>query len=369
MPTTLRVLVAAAALTLAGVVAVQVHAGPAAAGPARQVAVAALALAAGLALALQRGDDRPGAASRLAAPLLGFAGGMSLPVLTTPVTVATSLATTGAGSGAVAVVAGCAGAAVLAGVARISAPVRDGPSSVAMAAMAWAGGLTAVGILLSWPAYAVGAVLAGVVPVVVRLLPSLSLNAPEGLLVDTERLSTTVWSLRTGPPPRRMRVRLPDVERQFRRARDVVATGTVWSAVLAPTGLAVVLETPGRSDLSRWGALALAAVLAMGMGYQSRSVRDRLPRFALLASSSVLVLEALWALRSLVSTPVLLVVTCAVLGLGVLSAAGAAALGRGWRSTRLSRFADLLEGLSVALSLPIAILAADGIEALRRLTS
>ena len=52
-----------------------------------------------------------------------------------------------------------------------------------------------------------------------------------------------------------------------------------------------------------------------------------------------------------------------------ISVASAAAIVRGYRSTRMSRFADALETMTVALSLPLGIVAAGGVEAIRRITS
>ena len=51
------------------------------------------------------------------------------------------------------------------------------------------------------------------------------------------------------------------------------------------------------------------------------------------------------------------------------SVVGAVALTGGYHSTRLSRLADRVESAAVVLVLPLAVVAAGGIEALRRLTS
>ena len=48
---------------------------------------------------------------------------------------------------------------------------------------------------------------------------------------------------------------------------------------------------------------------------------------------------------------------------------GAVAVTGGYHSTRLSRVADLVESTAVVLVLPLGMVAAGGIEALRRLTS
>ncbi len=318
---------------------------------------AALLLLAGLALALQVGPDTPARVSRLTAPLLGFGAGLALPVAASP------------GSGRVAFVAGCAVGTALAGTARISAGRRDGASRVAMTALALLGALGVVGILLGWPSYAVAALAAGLGPIAVRLLPGLGLEVPDEQLVDVERLSTTVWSAREVRAPRRRRVRVEEIATQFRHARDIVAAGTVWASAVAPLATAVLLATGGRGAVARWGAFALCLLLALAMGYQSRSVRDRLPRYALLTSATVLVLEAVVALRQVGGLDTLLVAIGVLVATGALVLAGSVALGRGWHSTRLSRLADALEGVAVVLSLPAAIVAADGIEAFRRMTS
>ncbi len=55
--------------------------------------------------------------------------------------------------------------------------------------------------------------------------------------------------------------------------------------------------------------------------------------------------------------------------LGVVGAVASVAIAGGWASTRLSRSADRLESLAVVTALPLGVLAAGAVEALRRLTS
>ena len=62
----------------------------------------------------------------------------------------------------------------------------------------------------------------------------------------------------------------------------------------------------------------------------------------------------------------LVAVTVAV---ALLTVVGAIALVGGYHSTRMSRLADRVEALAVVLVLPFGVVAAGGIEALRRLTS
>ena len=110
-------------------------------------------------------------------------------------------------------------------------------------------------------------------------------------------------------------------------------------------------------------------VAALACGYQSRSVRDRLPRYSMLAACGSLLLSAGLALLATGwsgATALLFLVATAIAWVSVLSAT---AIVRGYRSTRMSRFADTIETATVALSLPLGIVAAGGVEAIRRMTS
>ena len=64
-----------------------------------------------------------------------------------------------------------------------------------------------------------------------------------------------------------------------------------------------------------------------------------------------------------------LVVFLVATGIAWISVVSATALVQGYRSTRMSRFADSLEGLTVALSVPLGVVAAGGVEVIRRMTS
>ncbi|HET7661750.1 MAG TPA: hypothetical protein VFK66_15275 [Oryzihumus sp.] len=318
---------------------------------------AALFLITAMALALRTGNDRASVGARLVAPVLGLAAGMSLPALDA------------AGAGRVALIAGCTVGAVVAGVARVSSGEREGAARVALVVLALLGVVNVLGVLLEWPGFAVAAVVAGLAPMVVRMLPSLSLDVPDEQLVDTERLSTTIWSVREPTRRRRRRIRVPELQHRFREARDVVAAGTLWGAALAPVALAVLLATPGRTSVSRWGAVALCVLTVMGLGYQSRAVRDRLPRFALLGAAAVVLAEGLYAVGQGAGPAAAAAVLAVVLVVAVACLAAAMALTRGWTSPRLSRLADALEGLAVVCALPAALVAGDVLEILRRTTS
>ncbi|KQU66456.1 hypothetical protein [Phycicoccus sp. Root101] len=320
-------------------------------------AAAALLLLSGLALATDHAASSAARLSRLAAPLLGFAAGLSLPVAATP------------SAGRISLIAACTVATALAGVARITGGPLDRASRAAMTALAVVGGLAVVGVLLDWPAFAVAAVVAGLVPGAVRLLPSLGFEVPDEQLVDVDRLSTTIWTAREQRRRRFRRLRVAEVDTGFHAARETVAAGTAWGCLLAPVALVVVVATPGRSGWSTWGTVGLCASITVALGFQSRTVRDRLPRYALLTTSALAALLGTYAAGRLVGVGIGVALACTAVALGLVAVAAAVALGRGWHSTRLSRLADMLEGLAVVLSLPAAALAAGGFETMARIAA
>ncbi|GAB3447966.1 hypothetical protein GCM10027517_32450 [Phycicoccus ginsengisoli] len=330
-------------------------AGRAHAGTTWSAVCAVLLLVPGLALALDASEE--GRLSRLVAPVFGFAAGLALPVPDSP------------GAGRVAVVAGCVLATALAGVSRVVGGPSDRASRAAMTAFAAAGGLSVVGILLGWPSFAVAAVLAGLVPTVVRLLPSLGFELPDEQLVDVDRLATTIWTARVQQVRRFRRLRPREVDGAFHEARQAVAAGTVWSCLVVTVALTVLVATPGRSALAAWGAVGLCAAVTLALGYQSRAVRDRLPRTAMLAAAGVAALLGTYAAGARLGDAWGFALLALATLLGLVAVGSAVALSRGWHSTRLSRLADLLESFAVVLSLPLSVVAADGIEAFRRLTS
>ena len=320
------------------------------------LAAAALLLA-GLALATDHAHSTTARLSRLVSPVLGFAAGLALPVASTP------------SAGRISLIAACTVATAVAGVARISGGPLDRASRAAMTALAAVGGLAVLGVLLDWPSFAVAAVVAGLVPGAVRLLPSLGFEVPDEQLVDVDRLSTTIWTAREQRRRRYRRLRIAEVDTVFHAARETVAAGTVWGCVLAPVALAVLVATPGRSGWSSWGTVGLCAAVTIALGFQSRTVRDRLPRFALLTTSALSGLLGTYAAGQLVGAALGFVVVCVALALAVIAVVSAVALGRGWHSTRLSRLADMLEGFAIAMSLPAAALAAGGFETMARMAA
>ena len=320
-------------------------------------AAAALLAVGAIGLAVLSSDRAHRFTAAATAPALGLAAGLTFPLPDSP------------GRESVAVVVGCAVAVLALAITRSRVEVDSPGDRTVMSAIGGLGLLVGLGTVLDWPGPSIAALVTGLGPLLMRLLPTSSLTVDANQLVDTERLSTTIWSVRERGLGRRKRVTRGDMRERFDAAREIVAIGTAYlSLTTAVGGWLLVASAPGDA-VTRWGAVAVLVVAALACGYQSRSVRDRLPRYSMLGACASLLLAAAYALLATGwsgATVALFLLATAVAWVSVLSAT---AIVRGYRSTRMSRFADALETATVALSLPLGIVAAGGVEAVRRMTS
>lgn len=320
--------------------------------------VAAALLAAGAiglaALSTHRSHRFAAAAT---APALGLAAGLTLPWASTP------------GRESVAVVAGCAVGVLALAITRTRVDADSPGDRTVLATIGGLGLLVGIGTILDWPGHSTAAVVTGLGPLLMRLLPSTSLVVDANQLVDTDRLSTTVWSVRERSAGRRKRVSGSDVRARFDAAREIVAIGTAYLSLTVAVSGWLAVTTPAPDTASRWGTLAVVLVAALACGYQSRTVRDRLPRYSMLGACAALLLAGAHALLTSGWGGATVVVFLLATAIGWISVVSATALKQGYRSTRMSRFADTLEGLTVVLSVPLGVVAAGGVEAIRRMTS
>lgn len=361
-PVPLRSLMLAAAAGLAAVATLTmvVGAGSATPGGLTTIGYAAASLLLALAaVGVVIVGRRPGLwlASLGAGPLLAVAAGLSWPFAT------------GSDHRGVGLVTGCGLAVVVLAVGRSVASAERRGDVAVMGILSAVGVLAAAGTGERWPGWAGAALVVGLAPLVVHILPSLSLTVAPTQLLDTDRLATTVWSVRERRRGAVLKVRRPVVAEQFAIAREAVAAGTLGACAVALVGAWVLVLAPWPGTVPGWGAVALTITVALAFGYQSRAVRDRLPRWAMLAAAAGLMGAAAVALihTGWPGTSVALIVGGALVGWAGVAAS--VLLVSGYRSTRMSRLADALETMTVALALPLGIVAADGIEALRRLTS
>lgn len=315
------------------------------------LAAGAIGLAA---LSSQRSHQFAAAAT---APALGLAAGLTLPLSDSP------------GRASVAVVAGCAVAVLALAITRTRVTVDSPGDRTVMSAIGGLGLLVGLGTVLDWSGPSIAAIVTGLGPLLMRMLPTTSLTVDPTQLVDTERLSTTIWSVRERGAGRRQRITSSDMRARFDAAREIVAIGTAYLSLATAVSGWLLVTTPRRDTVTSWGSVAVLVVAALACGYQSRTVRDRLPRYSMLAACGSLLLAAAFALLATGWSGATLVVFLVGTAIAWISVVSAAAIVQGYRSTRMSRFADSIETLTVALSLPLGIVAAGGVEAIRRMTS
>jgi hypothetical protein len=223
-------------------------------------------------------------------------------------------------------------------------------------------------LLAGLPGVVAAAVLLGLVPVALRVLPVWALTVPDEQLVDLAHVARTAPSVR-GPRPRGLgRVNERQVVRTVGSAERRTDAGVLLICAVPPV-LVPVLLAPALGDTLRgWGGVVLVAALVLVLTLQPRTARGPVARWApRVAASLVLVELAVVGGPWLGVDAALLAVACVLLAL--VAAAVSLALGRGWSSVVASRFGDAFEGLGVVLALPAALVAADMIETLRRMTS
>ena len=341
---------AGAALALAGALAVA-----SSAGPAVRVAVAAAVLVLA-ALCLLAPAGRWGNACRLLAPPLSAAatGVLVLPAQRP-------------GQAALACTAAGVTAAVVAAVLQASGRAARAGLAVELAVACLLAVLSWTGLVLGAPGPAVAAGLIAGSACLVRVLPALALDVPDEALLDLDRVSVHAWSTAPVRARRPLRVRSADVVRQVGDGRRLLDAAVVAVVLVALCCLPVLLGRPG-AGVQRWGALLLTGCLAAAFALAARAFRGPVPRTALLLGGAGALVALSARLVAQGGAAAGLVTAAAALG-GAAAVVAATALGRGWRSVRWARVGDLVEGLAVALALPAAVVAAGGVEHVRRLVS
>lgn len=311
-----------------------------------------------VALAVAVGRSAALASATLAGPALGFATGVLLidpsdgPTARLAVTVGLVLATVVAGVRRVATRASRAGA---------------DDAGVVLVAVAVAAGVQSAVLLAALPPVVAAAVLVGIAPLGLRILPTLSLSVPDEQLIDLAHVSRTAASVRAQRPRALGRVNERQVGLTVAHAERRKATATVVLSAVPPALLPVVLVSVSPGTVPWIGALVLSACVVLALVLGPRSARGAVGRWVPRAAASVVLVEL--AVSAPADASWLVPVAVAALALVVGMTALSIVLGRGWQSVLASRLADALEGLAVVLALPAAAVAADVIETLRKVTS
>ncbi len=320
---------------------------------ATRLIVAGAALVAGVAAAIGRVRPEFG---QPAAALFGFGAGFAL------------VPAGFAGQLELAVTVGSLTAAVVLAFARSGR--TDGEAVVASVLLLAAVGTAlafGIGLTLGGSPRVPAAILLGLLPGVLRVLPSYSLDVPDEQLIDVNRLAVTAWTARTSRTPAR-RIRLAELRREVADAQRTVSAAAVTVSALAVLLAGLVLARPG-SPTARWGSIALVSLVLLALALQPRSARSLVNKVAPRLAAALLLGELAIELAGRHSPAGSLLGAAGLLLAGLLGCAAASAVATGWTSLRLSRSADLLESLAVLLALPAALIAVDAISTFRQLTS
>lgn len=342
--------------TAAGVLAAVELIDPDRRGVVSLVAAGVLALAA-LVLAVLRTPSA--SAATLVVPVLAFAAGVA------------AVDPAGAADRRLAVVAGLVAATAVSAVRYVTTrAVRHGDdlAAVLLAATGVVASADLAALLAGQPGVVAAAVLLGVVPVALRLLPVMALSVPDEQLVDLAHVSRTAPSVR-GPRPRGLgRVNERQVVRTVGLAERRTDAGVLLVCAVPPLLVPAVLSAAPPGGLRGWGAVVLVLALVAVLTLQPRTARGAVARWAPRAAAGIVLVELAVVTGPLAGVDAsVAAVGCLVLAL--LAVALSLPLGRGWRSVVASRLGDTVEGLGVVLALPAALVAADLIETLRRVTS
>lgn len=351
-----QVALLALAAAAAGVLVAVELIDPARRGLPGAVAAGVLAVAA-LALALV--PVAAGTAATLVAPALAFAAGVA------------AVDPAGAPDRRLAVVAGLVAATAVAAARYVTARARrsgEDLATVLLAALVVAAAVSLAVLLAGQPGALAAAVLLGLVPAGLRAVPVLSLAVPDEQLVDLAHVARTAPSVRAPRPRGLGRVNERQVLRTVGSAERRTDAGVLLLCAVPPLLVPLVLPAARGDAVTGWGAVALVTALVLVLALQPRTARGPVARWAPRASAALVLLEAaLVAGPALGGTAVAAAAACVLLAL--VTAGVGAALGGGWRSVVASRFGDALETLGVLLALPAALVAADLVEILRRVTS
>ncbi|MGX5694877.1 hypothetical protein ACWKWP_01655 [Agromyces soli] len=304
-------------------------------------------------------SDRQGAASPIvmAAPL-------ALAAASVAVLVPGDLVAAGQLRIAVGLLASAVLALVLA-VCTADAPLRAAWGTVALLLLSLAG-VWGAALLLHMPIPSAAAVTLGLVPIVLRALPSTLVNVPDGMFIDYRHFMSTRWSVRGAIPDSPAAIATADAERVVRASTARLTAGTLVLSLA--TVAAAPLAAPGLASaepLTSIGTIALFICLVLALLLTPRHTTGRALRWLPRAAAIVVLLSGVAVLAGVVGPAGGLVAGASVFAIAVVVAVASLPIGRGASSLVWSRVGDIVEWLAVALALPAALLAANSIELLR----
>lgn len=266
----------------------------------------------------------------------------------------------------IAALAGAVGAAV----ARSLEEGMEATSRVWIGAGLSLFAVTGLAAMIDLPGRAVWAALLVVAMLAARFVPMLAVDVPDNYLIDLDRLAITAWSAREQPRGRRGRVVVPSAAVAAVAERGAaIITGTAV-AILAVTAIsAPMLVRTATLPVDRVGARFALFLVGAALLLAGRSFRHAAARMLLRLSGLCCWVALAVALMSVWSSSSWMWVWGWAVGLGALILLAAVATGRGWRSARWSRRAEVAESICGSFALAAAVIAAGVFRSLWEITS
>jgi hypothetical protein len=255
------------------------------------------------------------------------------------------------------------GAVFTATIGGLRARSSSGMVTVILLALAAVWGV----VLLVGAAPAVAAAISvGMVPLVLRGLPSSLVNVAEGHFIDYGLFMSNRWSVRGSIPEAPGAVRIADVRGVVADSTARLFTGTLVASILPVVFVPLVLGGGLSGDPIVFGGtvgmlVTLIIALVLIPRHHASSALRWLPRVA----AMLVLIEVAVAFGSSLGPIAVVVEAAAFFAIGVAAAAILVPVARGASSLVWSRLGDVLEAIAIALSLPSALLAADVLTILR----
>jgi hypothetical protein len=227
-----------------------------------------------------------------------------------------------------------------------------------------------VTLLVGMDAASAAALSAGAVPLSMRFLPSTLVNVAEGHHIDYKHFMSSRWTVRGVIPDSPGRIDMTEVRDVVDASSARLVTGVVLLSIIAALFLPLAFTRPlAEGPFVMGGTIALVCTLALALILAARHYATPALRWVPRAAAAVVVLVAVIGVATMFGESTVLIVAGGLLVTGIGAAAALVPIGRGARSLAWSRTADFFEWISVALSFPAALLAADALSIVRGMMS
>jgi hypothetical protein len=249
--------------------------------------------------------------------------------------------------------------------ARTAADALGGAAATATIGFLIAAGAWGVTLLLGQDAAIAAALVLGIAPVALRVLPLTCIDVPEGQLLEYSTFKQQLWSVREPTPEPSRPVTASDMAGTMSRARLQLRLGTILFSFAPAAALPVLLAAPTEDVAVAVARVVLVATTVLALLLAPRRANGVVERWSPRAGAGLVGLEFALSSAGTMSSTTLGITAAVLLVIALIVAAISIPLSRGARSLGISRFGDIGEGMSVLLSFPAAFVASGLIDILR----